>query len=501
MPYKILVADDSLTIQKVVGITLSDTGYEIHQTLSDEKLLSLLESENYDLLLLDFNLSESKSGLELIKELREKAQDLPILIMLGTFDSIEDLNLLNYGIIDKIVKPFESIKFLDLCEDLLSRPNSTESDFHKKNEKMENSLEFNKGDFPSIDDESPTNPSIQFQANEDVTLSGEDMDSGWEVNAPEKPEEGGFQIESEDLFPGDSKGIEGPAEYADSLSSEGEDLLKSEIQGWGMAMPSVIGGLESEFVFPPVIEKNLSGSEAQLKIEEVIEEKAEGSTNGDEGEGEFGSINLENNDELEARINGNEEISLPPEDDLSYPDHFLADGPTSSLVSTDELTPDDDKEGERLEVTNPQAGRPQTGQELAKQIEEEVTAEEFWATDDLKDVVNDKGRSLGDSDLTGEFKIDDYVSGAGAVADLENFQRQEKQSLDKKSQPEKAIEVEIDNNEIVEKIKEALMPAIEEMIREVCREKIEQIAWEVIPDLAQNFIAKEIKEISDSVKE
>lgn len=44
-----------------------------------------------------------------------------------------------------------------------------------------------------------------------------------------------------------------------------------------------------------------------------------------------------------------------------------------------------------------------------------------------------------------------------------------------------------------------MTPVIEEMIRKICRDKVEQIAWEVIPDLAENLIKKEIREISDSV--
>ena len=44
------------------------------------------------------------------------------------------------------------------------------------------------------------------------------------------------------------------------------------------------------------------------------------------------------------------------------------------------------------------------------------------------------------------------------------------------------------------------LPQLEEMIKEFCRQSAEKVAWEVIPDLAENLIRKEIKEISDSVK-
>ncbi len=41
---------------------------------------------------------------------------------------------------------------------------------------------------------------------------------------------------------------------------------------------------------------------------------------------------------------------------------------------------------------------------------------------------------------------------------------------------------------------------IEEMVRHFCQQKIEQVAWEVIPDLAENIIKKELKEIAESVR-
>ena len=40
---------------------------------------------------------------------------------------------------------------------------------------------------------------------------------------------------------------------------------------------------------------------------------------------------------------------------------------------------------------------------------------------------------------------------------------------------------------------------IEELVKEYCKQSAEKIAWEVIPDLAENLIRKELKEISKSL--
>jgi hypothetical protein len=58
----------------------------------------------------------------------------------------------------------------------------------------------------------------------------------------------------------------------------------------------------------------------------------------------------------------------------------------------------------------------------------------------------------------------------------------------------------MDQDELVEKLKISLRPMIEEMVREFCRQNAEKVAWEVIPDLAENLIRKELKDISDSIQ-
>ena len=89
---KILVADDSLTIQKVIGITLASSGHELVECLNEVDLFRLVQAQAFDLVLLDFNLSEKLSGYELAKQIKGFRPDVPIMIMLG-FISILSLVL------------------------------------------------------------------------------------------------------------------------------------------------------------------------------------------------------------------------------------------------------------------------------------------------------------------------------------------------------------------------------------------------------------------------
>ena len=50
---------------------------------------------------------------------------------------------------------------------------------------------------------------------------------------------------------------------------------------------------------------------------------------------------------------------------------------------------------------------------------------------------------------------------------------------------------------------EALRPLLKELVKEAvadyCRQHVEKVAWEVIPDLAENLIKNELRKISDQV--
>ena len=53
MPHRMLLADDSLTIQKVVELTFSDSGYELMAVGSGDKAVQALEHFNPDIVLAD----------------------------------------------------------------------------------------------------------------------------------------------------------------------------------------------------------------------------------------------------------------------------------------------------------------------------------------------------------------------------------------------------------------------------------------------------------------
>ena len=70
MNHKVLLADDSLTIQKVIKITLANQPYDIVDCASDDELFRKLPEVKPELVFLDFNLSEKYTGYELTAKIK-----------------------------------------------------------------------------------------------------------------------------------------------------------------------------------------------------------------------------------------------------------------------------------------------------------------------------------------------------------------------------------------------------------------------------------------------
>jgi hypothetical protein len=105
---KILVADDSLTIQKVIRLALSGDGYEI-QTVSDGKeALEQVSLFRPDICIIDVSLPQLDAY-----QLREKflqkpdLKNIPVIMMSSTFEKVDETRMHQLGFSGHLVKPFD----------------------------------------------------------------------------------------------------------------------------------------------------------------------------------------------------------------------------------------------------------------------------------------------------------------------------------------------------------------------------------------------------------
>jgi CheY-like chemotaxis protein len=120
MGTKLLLADDSITIQKVVGIIFANEDYEL--TVVDNGITALEKAREVrpDVLLLDA-LMPGKSGYEVCAEVRRDPllKDVPLLLLVGAFEPFDEEKARNCGADDFITKPFESQSLIDKVKSLI----------------------------------------------------------------------------------------------------------------------------------------------------------------------------------------------------------------------------------------------------------------------------------------------------------------------------------------------------------------------------------------------
>jgi len=103
---RILVAEDDAILADGVTRTLRQSGYAVDWVKNGAEADSALDTDDFDLLILDIGLPK-KSGLDVLKRLRLRDSRLPVLI-LTALDGVNDrVRGLDAGADDYLAKPFE----------------------------------------------------------------------------------------------------------------------------------------------------------------------------------------------------------------------------------------------------------------------------------------------------------------------------------------------------------------------------------------------------------
>ena len=120
MGARILVADDSATIQKVVELTFSKEDFQLVAARTGEEAIQKAREVRPDLMLIDLVMPD-KSGYEVCETLRKDPllKDVPIILLTGTFDTFDKSEGARVGVTDFVTKPFESQSLIGKVKQLL----------------------------------------------------------------------------------------------------------------------------------------------------------------------------------------------------------------------------------------------------------------------------------------------------------------------------------------------------------------------------------------------
>jgi len=120
MPKSLLVADDSLTIRKAIGMALSAEDCRITAVDNGLEAVSKAKELKPDLILADV-MMPGMSGYEVCQAIKADAttQHIPVLLLAGSFEPLDENRARSAGADGHIVKPFESEALVQKIHSLL----------------------------------------------------------------------------------------------------------------------------------------------------------------------------------------------------------------------------------------------------------------------------------------------------------------------------------------------------------------------------------------------
>jgi DNA-binding response OmpR family regulator len=109
MAHKLLLADDSITIQKVVELVLAEEDFEIKSVSNGEDALNVIESFRPDIVLADIEMPKI-NGYQLCEKIKQNpdTSNVPVILLAGAFEPIDEELARTVGADDSVIKPFES---------------------------------------------------------------------------------------------------------------------------------------------------------------------------------------------------------------------------------------------------------------------------------------------------------------------------------------------------------------------------------------------------------
>jgi CheY-like chemotaxis protein len=120
---KILLADDSITIQKVVSITFASEDYDLIIVSDGDAAIEKAKDAVPDLIMADVSMP-GKTGYEVCETVKKDPVlgKIPVILLAGTFEPLNAEEASRVGADDHIVKPFESEMLIKKVKTLLERP-------------------------------------------------------------------------------------------------------------------------------------------------------------------------------------------------------------------------------------------------------------------------------------------------------------------------------------------------------------------------------------------
>src|SRR5262245_34858187 len=120
MNRRILLVEDEAGLVVTLTDRLSSEGYAVEEARDGEKAVVRMQSEPFDLIILDVMLPK-KNGFDVCRDIRQLGVQTPILMLTARTQVVGRVLGLKLGADDYLAKPFEMMELLARVEALLRR--------------------------------------------------------------------------------------------------------------------------------------------------------------------------------------------------------------------------------------------------------------------------------------------------------------------------------------------------------------------------------------------
>jgi len=120
MTHKLLLADDSITIQRVVELTFADQGVEVLAVGDGEAAIARIPVDQPDIVLADIGMPK-RSGYDVAAFVKSHPdfRHIPVLLLAGAFEPVDEKRAEQVGCNGVLVKPFEPQHVISRVRELL----------------------------------------------------------------------------------------------------------------------------------------------------------------------------------------------------------------------------------------------------------------------------------------------------------------------------------------------------------------------------------------------
>ena len=122
MPHTLLLADDSVTIQRVIELTFADEDVQVVAVSDGEQAIAAVDQRTPDIVLADVGMP-GRDGYEVAQHIKStpRLAHIPVVLLTGAFEPIDQARAAAVGCDGVLAKPFEPQLVIGRVKELLAR--------------------------------------------------------------------------------------------------------------------------------------------------------------------------------------------------------------------------------------------------------------------------------------------------------------------------------------------------------------------------------------------